>query len=383
MILLQGGNGQGKSNLLEAIYLLAIAKSPRTSTDRELIRQHSIHKELFTSVTAIAKRDGERLRLQINIKGVPVGEERNRDSRNASPQRNSLEGISVQKYIRVNGTPRRASGLIGQLNAVMFSAEDMELVYGPPSLRRRYMDILLSQIDPHYLRSLQRYQRVVYQRNHLLKRIREGSSKIEELTFWDDQLVSEGKYIMNRRLRTIRELSELSAPIHQELTSNGERIALEYQPSVDVNEASTEDALAQQLWQAINARRQREIAQGATVSGPHRDDLQLLIDGMDARTYASRGQSRTLVVAMKLAEAQYLSGQRQQRPILLLDDVLSELDSTRRVQILHRVSQYEQCFITTADAEAIEKRFLLKMTRFFLRSRRLETVERPSVADTG
>ena len=369
--------------MLEAIYLLAIAKSPRTSTDRELIRQHSIHKELFTSVTAIAKRDGERLRLQINIKGVPVGEERNRDSRNASPQRNSLEGISVQKYIRVNGTPRRASGLIGQLNAVMFSAEDMELVYGPPSLRRRYMDILLSQIDPHYLRSLQRYQRVVYQRNHLLKRIREGSSKIEELTFWDDQLVSEGRYIMNRRLRTIRELSELSAPIHQELTSNGERIALEYQPSVDVNEASTEDALAQQLWQAINARRQREIAQGATVSGPHRDDLQLLIDGMDARTYASRGQSRTLVVAMKLAEAQYLSGQRQQRPILLLDDVLSELDSTRRVQILHRVSQYEQCFITTADAEAIEKRFLLKMTRFFLRSGRLETVERPSVADTG
>ena len=383
MVLVEGENGQGKSNLLEAIYLLAIAKSARATADREMVRWQAGDEETYSRVAATIQQDGEPLRVQIDFKGIPSANVESGEAEHSQTQRNGSESRQVQKYIRINGVPRRASDLVGRVNAVMFTANDLELVYGTPSVRRRYLDILISQVDRAYLKALQRYQRVVYQRNHLLKRVRERSSHTDELEFWDGELVTEGKYIIAHRLHAIQKLSELACSIHEELTGNGEMLALEYRPSVDIGSDETEEAIAEDFRREIAARRQKEIAQGVTIIGPHRDDFQLLIDGMDAGMYASRGQSRTAVLAMKLAEVRYMMTQRRQEPILLLDDVLSELDAARRAHVLDRISEYQQCFITTADVNSIEERFLSRMSRFVVRRGRIEPVALTANADAA
>ena len=371
MVLIEGENGQGKSNLLEAIYILAIAKSPRASADRELLRRPWTLLDAHSQVSALVQRDAEPLRVQIDIKPTPAYMESQADP--ASDLEREPEGIPIQKYIRVNGVPRRASELLGQVKAVMFTAHDLEMVYGPPSTRRRYLDILISQIDPRYLKSLQRYHRITYQRNHLLRMVREGRSGTDELGFWDDQLIAEGALIMARRLETVAGLSALVGPIYHELSGQSEHLEIRYHPSVAVDDEKSEGKLAQAFRRAIEEHRQREIAQGVTLAGPHRDDVQLSLNGMEAGAYASRGQSRTLVVAMKLAEARYLT-EDQQEPILLLDDVLSELDARRRRYVLEWASRYQQCLITTTDMGAVEPRFLSTMSRFIVREGRLEPV---------
>ena len=374
MLLFKGENGQGKSNLLEAIYLLAIAKSARASADRELVRKQSISADTYTRVAAEVDRNGDSLRLQVDFQSrltspsnsEPAGED-------DSPS--YMDSISVQKYFRVNGAPRRASGLIGQLNAVMFSADDLELIYGSPSVRRRYLDILISQLDPSYLRSLQRYQRIVQQRNHLLKSLRVGSAAPAELEFWDEELIAEGSCIMAQRITTVGRLSEVAGPIHFQLSGKGETMEVVYRPNVALTGDGTAESLAQDIRGAIEDRRRRETAQGVTVSGPHRDDLQVLVDGMDAGAYASRGQARTAVLAMKLAEADYLKERRGHEPVILLDDVLSELDAGRRVQILERLRAYQQTFITTTDLGSIEARFLSEMRGSLVVDGRVEPME--------
>lgn len=374
MVLLQGENGQGKSNLLEAIYLLAVAKSPRASTDREIVRRQPVDEETYSRVSAVVEidanadesRDGP-LKLQIDFSSTPVPSED--DSDNIG----SIGGITVQKYIRVNGVPRRASSLVGQLNAVMFSAEDLELVYGSPSVRRRYMDILISQLDQQYLRALQRYQRVLTQRNSLLKAIREGRSQESELAFWDEQLVGEGQYIISQRVLCIQELSEMASPIQQGLSGIGEAMEIFYQPNVTLSADRSQEGISEAMHSSLQDRRRRELAQGVTVTGPHRDDLQMLLGGMDVGAYASRGQSRTVVLAMKLAEAGYLKARRGQEPILLLDDVLSELDSQRRLHVLDQASKYQQSFLTTAETENVDQRYLSTMTRFAVKSGSVES----------
>ena len=373
MVLFHGDNGQGKSNILEAIYLLAVAKSPRASSDSELVRRRPVDEESFSRVSAVVVRspfhDKDRndgpLKLQIDFSITPAADD-------AEVEPGSLGGISVQKYIRVNGVPRRASTLVGQLNAVMFSADDLELAYGPPSVRRRYMDILISQLDQQYLRSLQRYHRIVTQRNSLLKAIREGRSEEGELTFWDEQLVGEGQYIISRRQTCVRELSEMAAPIQKGLSGGDENMEIVYQPNVSLGECANDADVADSMHRSLQDRRRRELAQGVTVTGPHRDDLRMLLGGMDVGAYASRGQCRTVVLAMKLAEAGYLKARRGQEPILLLDDVLSELDVGRREHVLDQAAQYQQSFITTAEVDSVDPRHLSAMTRYVVKAGRVK-----------
>jgi DNA replication and repair protein RecF len=248
----------------------------------------------------------------------------------------------------------------------MFGAQDLELVLGPPSVRRRYLDILISQLDQRYLKALQRYQRVVSQRNRLLKTIREGRAQTAELQFWDDELAASGACLMHGRAVTIAALSRLSAPIHERL-ADGENLRVAYDPSGEVAAGESEDDAGLALTQLLEQRRSRDIGQGFTTAGPHRDDLRLTLDGMEAGPYASRGQCRTVALALKLAEAAYLKDRRGQEPVVLLDDVLSELDAHRRVQVLEAIGQYEQCFITTADHGLIDSRYLQRMSRFIVR----------------
>ncbi len=364
MVLVQGNNGHGKSNLLEALYLLVIAKSQRASTERELVRRESVGVEFFSQVAAVVQREDGPVRVQVDFKNT-VNESHGSDAENR---------LHVQKYVRVNGIPRRASELVGEINAVMFSAQDLDMVYGSPGLRRRYMDILISQVDREYLRAVQRYQRVVMQRNHLLKGIKANRSSPSDLEFWDGELVKSGSIVVARRRDALAALSEGAARTHATLTDDGETLELAYRPSFAIDGRRTTEDIGQAMQKSLADVRSREIAQGFSVRGPHRDDFQLLLDGMDVALYASRGQARTAVLALKLAEAEYLSRARNRQPVLLLDDVLSELDAPRRRLVLERVSNYSQVFITTADVDVIEPEYLSRMTRFVVHRGNLEQV---------
>jgi DNA replication and repair protein RecF len=318
------------------------------------------------------------VRVQIDFVPVPSQHGLGGAGEHPSPdaERGASEPPKLQKLVRVNGVPRRASELVGEINAVMFSAQDLDLVSRPPSVRRRYLDILISQVDSRYLRTLQRYQSVVSQRNHLLRSVAGGRAQTDELAFWDDELVASGSHIIARRAETVRLLSDKAGPIHGGLTGDGDRLELTYRPNIAAAGAGSEEEIGQSMREALLEHRPREVAQGFTVSGPHRDDLQIVLDGMDVGLYASRGQCRTVVLAMRLAEAGYLRDMRGQEPILLLDDVLSELDESRRSHILDTAAQYEQCLISTADVGTIGGEHLSRMARFAVDGGRVEPVGR-------
>ena len=374
MILLEGANGQGKSNLLEAAYLLAIAKSNRASMDREMVRSEARigpqpHAQILAHLTLA---DGD-VRLQVDFS--PSG---NSGNPHSEAETATSEAAVFHKSFRVNGVGRRASRVVGVLNAVMFGAEDLELVYGTPSIRRRYLDILISQLDDRYLRSLQRYHKILAQRNHLLKRIRHRSASPDELQFWDVELIAEASFIIEQRAKTLANLNDIVAPLHSELAGADDMLELVYRPSIDIPQEVTVDVAAEILTEGLADERSREIAQGFTILGPHRDDVEPQIAGMQASAYASRGQVRTVVLAMKLAEAEHLKRRRGQEPVLLLDDVLSELDSGRRNLVLDKAATYQQCFITTAEPDIIRPERLSQMHRFDVK---LGSVKAISITD--
>ena len=368
MTLVSGANGQGKSNLLESVYLLAIAKSPRAASDRELVRRQHPDLATHTRVAARLVRGADSLRVQIDLARLPPL---------AAPDAGDAAGTAgegpLQKRYRVNGVDRRASELVGHLNAVLFTASDLEFVYGPPSTRRRYLDILISQLDRGYLHSLQRYQNIVRQRNRLLRLVRLGNSRPDELDFRNKQLVLEGQRVTQGRSSAVQSLSRLARPVHEELSGGAESFDLVYRPSVDVGDDEGAEAFAESFRRVIVERLDREIAHGVTLAGPHRDDVLVLAGGESAASYASRGQVRTAALAIKLAEAAHIADRRGQQPVLLLDDVLSELDATRRTHVLSAISSYEQCIISTADPGAIESRFLADMSRFVVDRGRLSS----------
>ncbi|MDP3064129.1 MAG: DNA replication and repair protein RecF, partial [Chloroflexota bacterium] len=217
------------------------------------------------------------------------------------------------------------------------------------------LDILISQVDPLYLRSLQRYQRVLFQRNQLLKTLRDGRASPEEMAFWDTELVKEGASIVLRRLEAMDALTPLAQGTHQQLTTGAEALRMEYACSV---RTSQRDGVAVALAEALQAGKGREVAAGATLVGPHRDDLRLLIGGVEAGAYASRGQARTAGLSLRLAEAAYLAACKGEAPVLLLDDVLSELDASRRRHVLERAAAHDQALITTTDLSPIATPFL-------------------------
>ena len=205
--------------------------------------------------------------------------------------------------------------------------------------------------------------------------MREASSGTGELEVWNDRLIDEAKYVMARRAETIAALSELARPIHLELAGSDEQLRLVYRPSVPVDSDSSEEEIASEVRGALEERRSREIAGGVTVSGPHRDDFEVLIDDLAAAAYASRGQSRTAVLSLRLAEARHLTDRRGREPVLLLDDVLSELDANRRRCVLRRAALYEQCFVTTSDPSAIDDDLLVDAARIRVRSGEIEVVD--------
>jgi DNA replication and repair protein RecF len=336
---IQGNNAQGKTNFLESIYFLSTARSYRVSSDRELINFLAF-KNNSSPVARVAvevQKSREKLQLEIALKAFPT---------------------TVRKRIRVQGTVCRASELIGQLNVVMFSAQDINLVEGEPASRRRYLDILDSQIDSSYLRALQQYNRTLSQRNNLLRLINENRAKPSELLFWNKELVEAGTLLIIQREHTVKALNNLAQTIHGNLSGGREELKMAYRRSIGEGE------IKETFQKALSKVQNREIAQKMSLVGPHRDDLRFLANGMDIGTYGSRGQRRTVALSLRLAEAEFLRAVTKESPVLALDDVLSELDSERCHHLLRQIEKYEQVFITTTDLDYFEHNFLEQVAKF-------------------
>ena len=350
-----GPNAQGKTALMEAVYILAIARSFRADNEREVVNFQTAAQGGMALVSGVIETGGQELRVYVGYQSSLNASEPARENQSGTTENGAGQVRSVRKQIRVSRVRRTATELVGLVNAVLFSAEDMGLVQGPPSGRRRFLDIMLSQADTLYVKSLQRYQKVVQQRNQLLRLIRDGRARVDELAFWDDQLVTEGAWITWRRKEALADLAPLCAGQHEELGGHEGDLSVTYRPSVPLGEsvAGTEERFRE----ALAAFHGRERATAATAVGPHRDDFDLLIDEVDMGIYASRGQARTLALTLKLAEAAYLTAARSDGPIVLLDDVLSEMDASRREKVMEKAKQYEQALITTTDVELARNYF--------------------------
>jgi DNA replication and repair protein RecF len=374
MMVLQGDNAQGKSNLLEAIYVLATSRSPRTYSDRELINWAAFTEEIPTCrIAAGVQKAGSNLKLEVALSAKAAAVPQPEDF--FSRWQPSTKGTAAQKRIRINGVVRHAADLIGQLNVVTFSVYDIDLVGGEPALRRRYLDITNSQIDHKYLRNLQRYNRVLWQRNQLLRQIAENKASPDELVFWDQQLVETGAYLIVQREHTVAALDRLAQGIHDELSGEQGKSNFVYFRSIDKQrgkEDSQTKETAEIFTKALQTAREKEIAQGMSLVGPHRDDLRFFVNEVDAGAYASRGQQRTVALSLKLAEAKFMLDTIKEHPVLLLDDVLSELDSRRRHHLLNSTAKLEQVIITTTDLDRFEQDFLAQASLFRMTQGQIE-----------
>jgi len=348
--LLCGRNAQGKTNLLEAIYFLVTTKSPLALSDREVIAWDAASEPIpYARLRGVFHRAEATVELEATLM-LEEAQDREKSAR-------------LLKQLRVNGVPRRAMDVLGQANAVLFMPQDIELVDGPPSVRRRYLDSTLCQVDSAYCRALSQFNHTVTQRNALLKRIRERESRPDELAYWDQQLVSLGARILARRQEAVAELNGYAAAAHAELTASGEALALAYAASLAERdtesrgdsplEATDADEIAARWRRILPSLRREEIARGITVVGPHRDDLRFTVGGWDAAAYGSRGQQRTAALALKTAEMRLITRVAGERPILLLDDVASELDSARCQQLLAVMDAADQVLVTTTRLTAL------------------------------
>jgi DNA replication and repair protein RecF len=308
-----GANGQGKTNLLESVALLALSTSPRARKESELVGPAAAE----TRIGAFVEGGGRRSEIRITI---------------------NVEGDRARRRIEVDGRPRRAVDLPGLFRATLFWPDDLNLVKAGPEHRRRLLNEMLVQVRPGYARTLSRYQRVLLQRNALLKQVSLGEQQVSFLDVWDPELARLGGELAEARRHAVGALSVIAPRGHAAL-SGGEALEVEYTgPPAD-------------LLQALQAGRRDDVRRGSTSVGPHRDDVLIRIDGREARAFASQGQQRTAVVSIKLAEAAVVAEMTGEQPVLLLDDVLSELDAGRRRALLERVGHGGQVIITSVEAD--------------------------------
>jgi len=336
-----GENAQGKSNLLEAIYLLSTLRSSRAASDADLVRRDILDSPFpVARLECEVERSAGHLRLELAIVGRTI---------DASHR--------AGKRVRVNGVPKKASDAVGQLAAGLFTTLDIGIVAGSPLLRRRYLDMMISQVDRGYLRAMQRYARVLQQRNSLLKRIQAGQAAAAELNFWDQELAHSGGIIMHGRSSTLGQLVPQAKYQMERLSDEQETLDLTYKPALggldETDCPIDETEWIARLHRALQRVRPREIQQGVTLVGPHRDDVLIEIDGMPADAFGSRAQQRTAALSLRIAEASYIRQALGDDPVVLLDDVLSELDARRRRGVLEFLDTFQQTIVTTPDADRV------------------------------
>jgi len=347
-----GDNAQGKTNLLESIYLLATTRTARSGSDLELIRWAALEGAADPAVARVAgwarRRQGE-VEVEVAVAGTH------------STAGNS-QTLHASKRLRVNGLPRRASDVVGQIAAVLFTAQDIDLLTGPPATRRRYLDITISQVDHPYLRALQRNSRILLQRNSLLRQLQEGHGRADQLSFWDQELVREAATIQRARAEGLGWLGEQAAAFHQRLSDGRETLTITYLPQLPpgLNAECLKlpgEVLRGRLLEHLRARQRQEIAAGASLYGPHRDEVAFAVNEVSAGAYGSRAQQRTAALALRMAEMRYIESQAGDAPVLLLDDILSELDEQRRRSVLE-VLHGDQVLVTATEADRLSPEFL-------------------------
>lgn len=318
--ILYGNNAQGKTNILESIYVCATTKSHRGSRDKDMIRfdQDDAHIRMFVD------KNGIEHKIDIHLK------------------KNKTKGVAI------DGLPiKKSSELMGLVNVVFFSPEDLTIIKNGPAERRRFMDMELCQLNKVYLHDILDYNRIVNQRNNLLKQVNYDPTLKSTLDVWDEQLVRYGQRVIRERERFVEQLNELIMPIHEKLSGGKEYLTLHYEPNV------TSGMLAEELF----LKRENDLRFKSTTVGPHRDDLGFYINGMHVRKFGSQGQQRTAALSLKLAEIDLVKLFIKDTPILLLDDVLSELDSFRQNYLLESIRQIQTVITCTGLDEFINNQF--------------------------
>jgi DNA replication and repair protein RecF len=323
-----GRNAAGKTNLVEAIFVLSTSRSHRSSGDHEMVRWSAD----FARVSATVENDDRREELEVVI-----------HARGSGP--------GARKRIRVNGVNRRATALRPVLRTVLFAPEDMLLIIGSPSLRRNLLDALVVQREPTAAAVMSTYQRTLTQRNSLLRRIREDEADRAELGYWDGVLIEHGARILDWRGETMAAMARPLADAHREIAPDETGLALRYASNVEPGtDEDNEAALRRRLRETAD----KEVWNGATLVGPHRDDFVFESDGRELTEFASRGQQRTAILALKLAELDVLSMLDGRPPLLLLDDVFSELDPERRAHLVRRIGSLPQAIVTTTTPDDLD-----------------------------
>ena len=318
--ILYGDNAQGKTNVLEAIYLSSITKSHKGSKDQDIIRFGESEAHLRTYI----EKDGDTYKVDMHLRK------------------------SGSKVIAVNGEKlKKAAGLLGLLNVVFFSPEDLSIIKNGPSERRRFIDMELCQLDSFYLYNLNNYNKIVNQRNKLLKDIYTNYSLKETLDIWDSQLISYGSKIIERRIAFINQLNEIIYDIHKKLSGDREEILIKYEPNV----------LIEEFEKKLKQSQEKDIKLKMTTVGPHRDDICIDVNGIDIRKFGSQGQQRTAALSLKISEIELVKKITKDTPVLLLDDVLSELDSNRQKYLLDSIGNIQTIITCTGLDDFVNDRF--------------------------
>ena len=326
--IIYGENAQGKTNIIEAIFLCASGRSHRTSKDSELLNVSSSN--YYIKLDSVKEKEN----LSIEI----------------------LHEKERKKIIKLNEIPLKKMGdLMGNLLAVIFSPEDLSVINEGPSQRRRFIDITLSQIKPSYFYDLQQYNRILLQRNSLLKEIQNNRSLIDTLDIWNIKIAETAARIIKVRYDFISRLGNTAKSSHSILSSNNENMQILYDSSVKADNFSEVDKIKEIFINELNRIRNIEIKRGTTLKGPHRDDYEIYINDMDVKSFASQGQKRTVVLSIKLAELQIIKEETGEYPILLLDDVMSELDYRRREILFDSINNI-QTFITCTEKDIFNKK---------------------------
>jgi DNA replication and repair protein RecF len=373
-VVLAGANAQGKTSVLEAIYFLAAFTSFQTHADRQIVNFNEAKNSLaVTRLVADYQKLRGKHRIEVRLILEPTG----------------INGQRLRKEILLDGVKKSANDVIGHFNAVIFVPQMSQIIEGAPEDRRRYLNLALAQSTPAYARVTSEYNQALTQRNALLKMLDERGGNSDQLDVWDDTLARLGSQIILWRIEAIKQIERLASRVHHELTHGSEILRLAYEPAYDplpkpngqmglkidtvIDRSELElDEIQNGFRKRLRELRNEEINRGLTTIGPHRDDLRFLANNIDLSDYGSRGQVRTALLALKLAEVNWMKDRTGEWPVILLDEVMAELDLQRRADLLKYVGESEQVLFTTTDLNLFAPDFVEKAEVWKVESGRVE-----------
>ncbi len=362
VVLLTGGNAQGKTSILEAIYFLAAFTSFQTHVDRQLVNFVEAWNEMAVGrLCADFTRAGSHHRLEVRLILEPFGP----------------TGKRLRKEGLLDGVKRPLREIIGQFGAVIFVPQMSQIIEGGPENRRRYINLALSQGVPGYAALLDEYEEVLTKRNALLKVLSDRGGDQSQLEFWDEKMITLGAEIISKRVDALHEIEKVAGEIHKNLTNSSEVFRMDYHPSYDPikqgngqialplstpvqRKGISRDEIKNGYRGALISNRSEDIRRGTTLLGPHRDEIRFLTNGVDLGDYGSRGQGRTTLISLKLAEVEWLKEKKGEWPVLLLDEIMAELDARRRKDMLDFIGNPEQVIMTATESKHFSKEFVEK-----------------------